>query len=147
MRRRLPQKQMVEQGVLWMVRRLCNANHNSRVLLQLCLTMLHGPTDGAGDAGKHAGVVTASVEGMGGQVGAALCMELNSCGCVKALSQPDGCGCDQWHRIWGVTGNKALLPCSMRTMGISESTCHHKRTRVLEFQRWPIAAKVGAGCL
>ena len=85
MRRRLPQKQMVERGVLWMVRRLCNANHNSRVLLQLCLTMLHGSTDGAGDAGKHAGVVTASVEDMGGQVGAVLCMEPNSCGCVKAF--------------------------------------------------------------
>ena len=65
----------------------------------------------------------------------------------EGVSQSDGCGCDQLHKMWDVTGNKALLPCSMRMMGISESTCHHKRMSVLEFQRWPIAVKVDAGCL
>ena len=114
MRRRLPQKQMVERGMLWMVRRLCNANHNSRVLLQLCLTMLHGSTDGAGDAGKHAGVVTASVEGMGGQVGAVLCMGLNSCGCVKAfLSRMgvDAISCTEYGVLLA-TRHCCLVPCA-----------------------------------
>ena len=100
--------------MLWMVRRLCNANHNSRVLLQLCLTMLHGSTDGAGDAGKHAGVVTASVEDRGGQVGAFLCMELDSCGCVKAFlsrMDVDAISCTKCGML-PATKYCCLVPCA-----------------------------------
>ena len=41
-----------------------------RLLLQLLLTMLHGSTGGAGDAGKHVAVRTASLEDMRDQVSA-----------------------------------------------------------------------------
>ena len=147
MRRRLHQQPMMKRGNLWMVRQLCSWQSQFEGLVAVVADNASRPHRRRRRRQQACWSEDSKRRGHGGPSG---CCSLHGtelmCLC-EGVSQSDGCGCDQWHKIWDVTGNKALLPCPPQTMGISESTCHHKRMSVLEFQRWLIPAKVDAGCL